>query len=99
MNRSIICRKCQKLGRPTCTCWSERGVVVSLKDVALPAVGAKLSTTDGNTAEIARPVGGMGVQLIEACAQPMEPDSGRGRLPRGDLDRTPSRPFSDCLPS
>src|ERR1700739_2616946 len=65
MNRSIICRKCQKVGRPMCTCWSERGVVVTLKDVALPAVGAKMSTTNGNTAEIADPVGMIHVRLTE----------------------------------
>ena len=36
-----------------------------LKDVALPAVGAKMSTTNGNTAGIAGPVGMIHVQLIE----------------------------------
>src|ERR1700756_1084093 len=66
---SIICRKCQKLGRPMCTCWSERGVVATLKDVALPAVGVKMSTTNGNTAEIADPVGMITSGSSKACAQ------------------------------
>ena len=40
-------------------------MVVTLKDVALPAVGAKMSTTNENTAEIADPVGMIHVRLIE----------------------------------
>ena len=66
-----------------------------LKDIALPAaVGAKMSTTNGNTAEIGRPVGMIRVQLIEG----VRATDGAGQrpgdyLPRGDLDRTPSRPL------
>ena len=32
MKSRIICRKCQKLGRPVCTCWSEWGLVVPIDE-------------------------------------------------------------------
>src|SRR5690348_4401870 len=53
MRSSIVCRKCQKLGRAVCACWlAGWGVVVPIKDVGPPpahAVDAIMSTAATTT--------------------------------------------------
>jgi len=53
MRSSIVCKKCQKLGRAVCACWlAGWAVVVPIKDLGLPpahAVDALMSTATTTT--------------------------------------------------
>jgi hypothetical protein len=46
MTSSIVCRKCQKLGRAVCACWSAvSALVIPINDLGQPhAVDAVMST-------------------------------------------------------
>src|SRR5690349_11052681 len=52
MGSSIVCRKCQKVGRAACTCWlAGWAAVVPIRDARLnPAhAGGALTSTTGST--------------------------------------------------
>jgi len=92
MNSSIVCRKCQKLGRAVCACWlAGWAVVVPIKDLGPPpahAVDAIMSTatTSGSAPLIHRPAT---PAPLTATSQAATPISSRTPV---DLRRTSEQP-------
>jgi hypothetical protein len=74
MSSSIVCRKCQKLGRAVCACWlAGSALVVPIKEVGLPpghAVHATMSTATTSGSPISGPVGEIHDQVGRGTEQP-----------------------------
>ena len=74
MNSSIVCRKCQKLGRAVCACWlAGSALVVPIKGLGLPpghALEAITSTATTSGSPISGPVGVIYDQVGTGTGQP-----------------------------
>ena len=87
MNSSIVCKKCQKLGRAVCACWlAGWAVVVPIKDVGLApahAVDAIVSTTSA-TATATSGISGTVDQVTGVPRITVTQDRQRERAQAGD---------------
>jgi hypothetical protein len=74
MSSSIVCRKCQKLGRAVCACWlAGSALVVPIKGLGRPqghAVAAIMSTATTSGSPISGPVGEIHDQVGRGTEQP-----------------------------
>jgi hypothetical protein len=80
MKSSIVCRKCQKLGRAICACWlAGSALVIPIKGLGLPqghAVTAIMTTGITSGSPISGPVGMIDDQVGRGTGQP-PPRDGR----------------------